>query len=645
MAGFSYLYKMADQDIHKILYNHWGYKAFRPLQEDIIRSVLEGNDTLALLPTGGGKSVCFQVPALAREGLCLVITPLIALMKDQVQHLKKRNIKAAAVYSGMTTREIDVTLENATKGELKFLYCSPERLQTEMFRDRLSRMNINLLAVDESHCISQWGYDFRPPYLKIADIRPKIPDVPVLALTATATPDVVKDIQEKLQFPQKNVFQKSFERKNLTYVVQHEEDKFRRLLRVINRVRGTGIVYVRNRRKTREIAQWLQKQNIKADYYHAGLNQKMREQRQEEWMKGITHVIVSTNAFGMGIDKPNVRFVVHMDVPDNLEAYFQEAGRAGRDQKQAWAVLLFNNADLIDAERFYEMAFPELETIKNIYNSLGNYFQIPVGTGMNTSFVFDLNTFARTYNFKPVIVFNALAFLEKEGYILLSDALHERSKLHILLNRTDLYKFQVREAYYDPFIKIILRSYPGLFSDYISINETEIAHRARLTVDKVMKILQRLQQMNVLEYQPKTEKPQLVFTTHRHNTKDLNISKEVYKDRKEAARKRLDTVKDYVTSDTRCRSQMLLSYFGEKDAPRCGKCDVCRQRNKLNLSEYEFDLVLERIKPELDQKSLTLEEIVKIADINNENKVLKVLQWLLDHNKISKDGIYYFWKK
>ncbi|MCF8331156.1 MAG: RecQ family ATP-dependent DNA helicase [Bacteroidales bacterium] len=634
-----------EKDIHEVLKNYWGYSDFRPLQEDIIRSVIDGQDTLALLPTGGGKSICFQVPALALKGVCIVITPLIALMKDQVDHLKTRGIKAAAVYSGMTARQIDITLENAARGELKFLYCSPERLQTEMFRQRIQRMDVNILAVDESHCISQWGYDFRPPYLKIAEIRPLIPDAPALALTATATPEVVKDIQDKLHFPRENVFQKSFERKNLTYVVQHEEDKLNRLMRVITRIHGTGIVYVRNRKKTREIAQWLKSQNITANYYHAGLDQKTRERRQKEWMEGITRVIVSTNAFGMGIDKPNVRFVVHLDLPDNIEAYFQEAGRAGRDQNQAWAVLLYNNSDLIDAERFFEFAYPPLDIIKTIYNALGNYFQIPVGTGMNTSYVFDIYDFSKANNFNAVVVFNALSFLEKEGYILVSDALRKSSKVHFIMNRTELYKFQVREAYYDPFIKIMLRSYPGMFSDYIAINETEIASRARITVDKTRKILERLKQMNILDYVPRSENPHLVFSMHRQALNDLNISKKNYQERKEAASNRLKAIKKYVISQTRCRSQLLLEYFGEKDTIRCGKCDVCRKRNKLNLSEYEFDIVLERIKPELQNNKLTIDQIVEIADLNNENKVLKVIQWLLDHQKISKKGIYYYWLK
>ncbi|MFO8055052.1 MAG: RecQ family ATP-dependent DNA helicase [Bacteroidales bacterium] len=636
---------MADQDIHKVLYNHWGYSNFRFLQEDIIRSVMEGKDTLALLPTGGGKSICFQVPALAREGLCIVITPLIALMKDQVAQLQRRRIKASAIYSGMTIREIDVSLENACKGELKFLYCSPERLRTEMFRSRLPRMKVNFLAIDESHCISQWGYDFRPPYLKIADIRPVLgAEIPVIALTATATPEVVNDIQEKLQFRKKNVFQKSFERTNLTYVVQHEEDKMNRMMRVLQRVPGTGIIYVRNRRKTRDIAEWLKDKGIAADYYHAGLDQKTRGRRQKEWMEGLTRVIVSTNAFGMGIDKPNVRFVIHLDVPDNLEAYFQEAGRAGRDQKQAWAVLLYNNADIIDAEKYFDLAYPPLDMIKKIYNALGNYFQIPVGTGMNSTNIFHLNEFSKTNNFRPIVVFNALNILEKEGYILLSDALRQSSKVHIPINRNELYRFQVREPYYDPFIKILLRSYPGLFHDFVRISENEIAQRARLTVDKTCKILERLHSMHVLEYIPRSETPQLVFTSHRLDAKDLNISKENYQYRKAAARKRLDAVKDYVTAETRCRSQILLDYFGEKNVARCGKCDVCRQRNKLSLSEYEFDLVLKRIKPQLQQQEIPLRQIIETADINDEKKVLKVLQWLMDHGKVLKNGAIYKWK-
>lgn len=633
-------------DIHKVLHKHWGYNQFRPLQEDIIRSVLDGRDTLALLPTGGGKSICFQVPAMAQEGLCIVITPLIALMKDQVDQLQRRRVRAEAIYSGMSTQEIDKVLEQAVKGELKFLYCSPERLQNDMFLMRLPKMPVNLLAVDESHCISQWGYDFRPPYLKIANIRPLMKKkVPVIALTATATPEVVKDIQNKLEFKSYNVFQKSFERKNLTYVVIHQEDKLSRLMRLIHKVPGTGIVYVRNRRKTRQIAMWLHNKNVRAGYYHAGLDQKTREKRQQEWMEGKIGIIVATNAFGMGIDKPDVRFVAHMDVPDNLEAYFQEAGRAGRDLKQSWAVLLYNKEDLLDADRYFQWAYPPLETIKKVYNELGNYLNIPVGTGLNAAYDFDMSQFVKICNLNPVIAFNAIKFLEKEGYLMLSDAIANKSKIFFPINRNELYEFQVRHAYYDPFIKILLRSYPGLFSGFVPINEHEISRRAAITVEKTRNILHKLNQMDVLKYQPSSEKPQLVFVNQRYNYRDLQISPHTYQYRKETARKRLDAIKDYVTSSTRCRSHILLEYFGEKNAPRCGKCDVCKKRNKLNLSQYEFDLVLERIKPPLKKEKITLQDIVKYADIEDENKVMSVMSWLLDHKKVTKQGLYYAWNE
>ncbi len=635
---------MSHDHIHKVLHRHWAYNQFRPLQEDIIRSVLAGRDTLALLPTGGGKSICFQVPAMAQEGICIVITPLIALMKDQVDQLERRRISAAAIFSGMPPKEIDKVLEQAVNGELKFLYCSPERLRNEMFRMRLPKMPVNLLAVDESHCISQWGYDFRPPYLKIAHIRPLMKNnPPVIALTATATPPVVEDIQNKLEFKTHNVFQKSFERKNLTYVVIHEEDKLMRLLRLVTNVPGTGIIYVRNRKKTREIALWLQNKNIPAGYYHAGLDQKIREKRQQEWMEGKIRIIVATNAFGMGIDKPNVRFVAHMDVPDNLEAYFQEAGRGGRDQKQSWAVLMYNKEDLLDAQRYFQWAYPPLETIKKVYDELGNFLKVPVGTGVNAAYDFEISQFVKTCNLHPVIAFNAIKFLEKEGYLILSDAIKNTSRVFISLNRNQLYEFQVRHAYYDPFIKILLRSYPGLFSGYVRINEYEISRRAAITVEKTQDILHKLSHMDVLDYQASSENPQLVFVGQRYHYRDLQISPETYQYRKEAARMRLEAIKDYVTSSTRCRSHILLDYFGEKNAPRCGKCDVCKERNKLNLSQYEFDLVLDRIKPAMLKEKITLQEMIKYADIEDHKKVMSVLSWLLDHNKVIKYGVYYAW--
>ncbi|MCD4774314.1 MAG: RecQ family ATP-dependent DNA helicase [Bacteroidales bacterium] len=621
-------------DIKNILIKYWGYSEFRPMQEDIINSVLEGKDTLALLPTGGGKSVCFQVPAMAKEGLCLVVTPLIALMKDQVENLRKNGIKAVAIHSGMHKGEIDLAMDNCFYGNVKFLYVSPERLSSPDFRAAIQNMNINLLAVDEAHCISQWGYDFRPPYLKIAEVKTLIPDIPILALTATAVPEVVKDIQKKLEFKKENLFQKSFARENLTYVVFQEDDKLGRLLRIVNKINGTGIIYVRNRRKTREISEFLKNNKISSEYYHAGLDASTRTKRQNDWMKGKIRVIVSTNAFGMGIDKSNVRLVIHMDIPDSLEAYFQEAGRAGRDGKQSYAVLLFENADIINSKQNLKTSFPERDVIKAVYQGLGNYFQLAVGSGKDVAFDFDLNDFCKNYNFSPLIAYNSLKFLEKEAYILMNEFVDVSSKIHFLLNKEDLYRFQIENKFYDGFIKLILRSYSGVFNDFININENEIANRSDINSTSVIKYLQQLNKLDVLTYIPRKNKPQILFSRQRFDRKDLLISKENYKDRKSSASKRVQSVIDYATSKNKCRSQYLLSYFGENDSTRCGKCDVCVERNKININEIEFDNVVKQIKPFLKKNPHTLDEIVKHVEGANEDKIINIIQWLKDNDKI-----------
>jgi len=452
----------------QILVKYWGYSKFRPLQEDIIQSVMSGRDTLALMPTGGGKSLTFQVPAMATDGICIVITPLIALMKDQVENLKQRDIKAIAIYSGMTQEEIDIALENCIYGNVKFLYISPERLETEIFKLRVKHMNISILAIDEAHCISEWGYDFRPSYLKIAEFRNHIQNVPVLALTATATPKVVIDIQEKLLFKEKNVLQKSFERKNLTYLVRNVEDKLNYLIDTIQKVKGSGIIYVRNRKKTKEIALFLQKNKISADYYHAGLKHEDRSLKQNAWKTGARKIMVATNAFGMGIDKPDVRFVIHFDLPDSIEAYFQEAGRAGRDEKKASAVLLYNNSDKVKAEQRIETNFPEIKEIREVYQALGNYFKIPFGGGKLSSYDFVISDFAKNYNFNLIKIISSINFLQREGYIELTDELNSASKIHFKASRDDLYKFQVANAKFDGFIKLILRSYTCLLYTFPS---------------------------------------------------------------------------------------------------------------------------------------------------------------------------------
>jgi len=630
--------------LHQILLKYWGFSSFRPLQEDIIQSVLEGKDTLALLPTGGGKSLCYQIPALAREGLCLVISPLIALMKDQVNNLKKRGIKAIAIHSGMHPDEIDIALDNCKFGEVKLLYISPERLSTSKMRESLRQIRVNLLAVDEAHCISQWGYDFRPPYLRIAEIRQFIPNVPVLALTATATPEVIKDVQKKLEFKGENVFQKSFERKNLTYLVIKEEDKLKRLLKIVAKVKGSGIVYIRNRRQTKEVAEFLCKNKIKATHYHAGLDQKTRDQRQSDWINEETRVIVATNAFGMGIDKPNVRFVIHLDLPDSIETYFQEAGRAGRDEKQAYAVLLFENADIIDSRHNLSISFPEPNIIKNVYQALGNYYQLPVGGGKDLQFEFDLFSFSETNNFNSVIAFNALKFLEKEGYLILTEALYNPSRIFIKADKESLYRFQVANEFYDHFIKILLRSYSGIFTEFVRISETELAQRTKLSQEEVRVHLSRLEKLQILDYIPQTEKPLLIFVQERLNNKDIRISQEHYNDRLKEAEKRLEAIVNYAENTHKCRLKSLLEYFGEYDTKRCGKCDVCLERNKISLNEIEFDTIVSRIRPLLKSKNCTIEELIHSGEPISEDKVIRAIQWLVDNEKVKiEDDRSYRW--
>jgi ATP-dependent DNA helicase RecQ len=622
-----------------VLIKYWGYSSFRPLQEDIVDSVIAGNDTLALLPTGGGKSVCFQVPALVMDGMCLVITPLIALMKDQVQNLKKLGIPAAAVYSGLHFNEIEIIYNQSVFGQLKFLYISPERLVTDRFIELLRRMKINLIAVDESHCISQWGYDFRPPYLRIADARQYLPKVPVLALTATATPKVVEDIQQKLHFRKPNVFQTSYERKNLTYNVIHHADKLGMLIRVFrNMTSGSGIVYVRNRKRTREIADYLSAHHITATYYHAGLESKIRDERQRSWMKGHFKVIVATNAFGMGIDKPDVRLVVHMDLPDSLEAYFQEAGRGGRDGKDSHAFLLVSDQDVKQLKTNFESSFPELKQIRAIYQAIGNYLQIPVGGGKDISFNFHLAEFAKNYNFPLLDVYNTLQLLEKEGLLMMSEGLRTSSKLFVKAGKEDLYRFQVEQPSFDAFIKMILRNYPGVFTDFVSINEDEMARKMSITNERVVEILNHIQKLSFLTYLPRKDQPQLLFLSERRETSDLQLSRENYTDRKITAAKRLQSVIDFVHNEDQCRSLQLLAYFGEKYDRRCGKCDVCTKRNRLNLTDIEFGNINNRLKSLLSQRAYPLYEAISSIPDYPEEKVLVAIRFMLDNKIIVKDA-------
>ena len=620
-----------------ILTKYWGYPSFRPLQEDIVDSVMAGKDTLALLPTGGGKSICFQVPAMAMEGVCLVITPLIALMKDQVAHLVEKGMAAAAIYSGMHPDEQELAYNQAAYGRLKFLYVSPERLQTQAFIEAVKQMKVCLLAVDESHCISQWGYDFRPPYLKIAEIRPYMPKTPVLALTATATAKVVDDIQFRLAFKEKNVFQSSFERKNLTYNVYHEADKFGVLRRKLDAMtEGSAIVYVRNRKRTQVIADWLNSVGIPATFYHAGLDAKTRDDRQELWMKGKVKVIAATNAFGMGIDKPDVRLVIHMDLPDSIEAYFQEAGRAGRDLKPAEAFLLVSPADIRKLQDDLAQSFPELERIKLIYNALGNYFNIPVGAGENVSCPLIITDFANRYGFSVLEVFHTLKILEKEGFLMLSDSFDEPSKVMIKASRDELYGFQVNNPQYGELIKCMLRSLPGVLTDFVKINEEVLAKKTGLTAEKVQEQLKKLEAYHFLSYAPRNDKPQVLFLSEFVDTKHFNLSKENYHDRKREAEARVKAVIEFVNNDEECRSVQLLRYFNEKTSKRCGRCDVCRQNDSHSVVSYNS--IEEKLKSMVSEDAVPIKSVLSSCKEYEEGEVLEAIRFLADNGVLQLEA-------
>ena len=625
--------------IHQILTKYWGHTSFRAVQEDIIQSILDGKDTLALLPTGGGKSVCFQVPAISMDGICIVVSPLIALMKDQVENLNSKGISAVALYSGMKPKEIDIALDNCIYGHTKLLYISPERLASEIVRVRIQKMNVSFCAVDEAHCISQWGYDFRPAYLNIISIRELHPNLPIMALTATATPNVVIDIQDKLGFKEGNVFQKSFERKNLAYVVRHIDDKHKKMLQVIKSVAGSGIIYARSRKRTKEIAEMLQRQQISADFYHAGLDHKVRSAKQELWMQGKSRIMVATNAFGMGIDKGDVRFVIHLEPPDSLEAYFQEAGRAGRDERKAYAVLLYNNSDELEAEQRIKAGFPTVDTIKKVYHSLGNQYQLAIGAGEGTAFDFNAGDFSKTYKINIIDVFNSIKFLEKEGLVSTTDSFRAPSTFMVKMHKTDLYNFQVENSHFDPFVKLLLRSYGGSFDGPVKINEGELAKRFGVPVRNIEKMLNQLNQMEVIEYIPQNKSPQLIYTQSRIDTKNLRLAPENYRKLKELAVEKSKAVIEYAKSISKCRSIALLRYFGEDDAYRCGSCDICLERNKIELSDLEFASVLDIIKPVLLTEAKTIDELVQDISKYPADKTLKVIQWLLDANKIRYDDI------
>ena len=559
----------------RILKQYWGYDCFRGIQEDIIDSISKNKDTLGLMPTGGGKSITFQVPALAKEGMCLVITPLIALMKDQVQNLKKRGIKALAIYSGMSRQDIIITLENCIFGNYKFLYISPERLDTEIFRTKLRKMHISMITVDESHCISQWGYDFRPAYLKIAEIRELLPDVPVLALTATATPEVVKDIQARLHFRHKNVFRMSFERNNLAYIVRKTENKTAELLHILRSMPGSAIVYVRNRRRTKEITELLNNEHITADFYHAGLDDATKDIRQHRWQSGESRVMVATNAFGMGIDKPDVRIVIHMDLPDSIEAYFQEAGRAGRDGQKAYAVILYAKSDKTTLHKRIPDTFPEKEYIRDVYEHLQYYYQMAMGDGLDCVREFNIEDFCRKFKYFPVPVDSALRILTQAGYLEYTAEQDSTSRILFTIRRDELYRLREMGEDMDRLIQAVLRSYTGVFTDYTYINEDSLAIRTGLTRRQIYEMLVHLAKLRIVSYIPHKKTPYIIYTRERVEAQRIHISPEVYEHRKARYETRINAMLDYVTNNTVCRSRMLLDYFGERNEHNCGQCDTC----------------------------------------------------------------------
>jgi ATP-dependent DNA helicase RecQ len=613
--------------IHEILKDHWGYDAFRPMQEDIINSVLDGKDALALLPTGGGKSLCFQVPALSQEGICIVISPLIALMKDQVENLKRRGVLAAAIYSGMSRRAIVQTLKNVAHGPYKLLYVSPERLETGLFLEYLPALTVNLIAVDEAHCISQWGYDFRPSYLRIAALREELPDVPLLALTASATPAVQQDICEKLQLQAPRIFRQSFLRPNLSYSAIETDSRLARLVEILNKVPGTAIVYGKSRRRTVEIADLLRMHGHSAEHYHAGLGSEERARRQQDWIDGKTRIIVCTNAFGMGIDKPDVRLVLHADLPDSLENYYQEAGRAGRDGQRSYAVLLYTQQDLRDLESLHELRFPTLEQIREVYGALVNYLQIPSYMGQDQSFTFHYDAFVKNFGLDPHRTLYALKAMEGDGWFDYNEKSFAPATVTFTVNKQGLREFQEGHPKLEPLLTTLLRTYGGVFDVPTYVSELQVAQLMHLDVEEVKAGLRQAHSFAVIDYQPQNDDPQLVFRRHRVNAADFRISPEPYEKRRSAFRARVAQMIAY-TNNTSCRSVFINSYFGEKEPQPCGICDRCIARRKAPLTPEEFAAIRERVSTAVGQQALTVDLLVNtLRDVPRE-KLMTVLDFL-----------------
>lgn len=635
---------MSDSEkYHSVLQKYWGYSSFRPLQEDIIDAAYRGLDVLGLMPTGGGKSITFQVPALCKEGTCLVVTPLIALMKDQVDNLRTKGIRALTVYSGMSHNEILQAYDNCILGDYKFLYISPERLATELFLEKVRRMNVSMLVVDESHCISQWGYDFRPSYLKIAEIRSVLPpDVPVLALTATATPEVVEDIQNQLKFRQHLVYKKSFARKNIAYVVRKTDDKVGQMLHILNSVPGTSIVYVRNRKKTKEVADLLRNEGFSADHFHAGLSQESKDKKQEAWKSGECRVIVATNAFGMGIDKPDVRTVIHLDLPDTLEAYFQEAGRAGRDEKTAYAILLYNNSDISKLKKRVSDNFPDREFIVQVYRKLSCYFEIGVEEGDGFMHSFSLMDFCTVFRLPMLQTFSALKILQQAGYIELTDEINQQSKVMFVMTKEDLYH---QSLDYDPkldeIINLLLRSYTGLFAEYAFIDEVMMSNRLGLTRDELYHKLSLLSKLRIISYIPGKKSPYIIYTRRRVDDKYVKIGRDIYETRLERFQERIEKVIAYVMDEDHCRSRMLLQYFGEMKSTNCGMCDYCLAKKDEGVSNHEYERIRDLVQSLLQSGPMEYRTLISSLTCE-ETHAITVLRYMQDERKIelTADGYY-----
>jgi ATP-dependent DNA helicase RecQ len=623
----------------EVLKQYWNFDSFRPGQEEIVNSVLSRNDTLAILPTGGGKSICFQVPVLVQESLCLVVSPLIALMKDQVQNLRKKGITAFAIYSGMSRKDVIATLKLAATANCRFLYVSPERLETDLFREYLPALHVGLIAVDEAHCISQWGYDFRPPYLRIADLREELRGVPVLALTATATPRIREDICLKLKMVSPRIFIQSFLRPNLSFSTHQTSSVVNKVLDILNRLVGSAIVYCRNRRRTKEISELLNMHGISADYYHAGLPQENRHDKQERWMSNEIRVIVCTNAFGMGIDKPDVRLVIHAEPPDNLENYYQEAGRAGRDGKKSFAVLLYNEEMLEDLARLHKMTYPSLDYIRKVYQGLANYLQVPLGTEQ-VSYSFDLSDFLKKFSFASKPALAALQVLQQEGFITLNDPVFIPATVWFICDRDVLYQFEKENSLWEPLIKTLLRSYAGIYDQPIPIQEKMIASLISQPLEEIVKGLHILHQYHIREYNPQKEKPQVYYNQPRRKSADIHIDEKAYSFRKDQFVKRVSAMLDYVQTKS-CRSTAIASYFGEQESTVCGICDNCVKKEKENLSPSEFEAIYQKLRTSTQLQSLTPAALFdQFGDVHYEH-LRKVIDFIQAENKlvVDKEGI------